>query len=224
MAKLIISRDGNVIDNRFTEQGTITLGSASDNDVKLRGVGVSRHHARIASVANDDILEDLNSANGTRVNGEPIKQRVLKHDDIIEISGFEIRYRNHKAVEGPSFDKTMIIEPTALDVSAVGTGVAVARSKRGQRAGYANRRAASLRNLIAPGDAMIGITQLLRTVGDAASGLAVINARPHGYFITHVTGARPARVNGEPIGSEPRALAHDDVIEVANERLRFVCE
>jgi pSer/pThr/pTyr-binding forkhead associated (FHA) protein len=224
MAKLIISRDGNVIDNRFIEQGTITIGAASDNDLQLRGIGVSRRHARIASVANDDILEDLGSANGTRVNGEPVKQRVLKHDDIIEISGFEIRYRNHKAVDGPSFDKTMIIEPTAIDAEVVGTGEVVARSRRRQRASYANGRAASLRDLNAPSDGMIEIAQLLRTVGDAATSLAVINARPHGYFITHVIGAKPARVNGTAIGSEPRALAHDDLIEVGNERLRFVCE
>ncbi len=224
MAKLIISHDGNVIDNRFIEQGTVTLGCASGSDVRLRGVGVSRRHARITSVANDDILEDLGSANGTKVNGTTVTQRVLKHDDIIEISGFQVRYRNQKAVDGPSFDKTMIIQRAEYESDVSSGSDPVTQGKRRQRASYTNRRAASLRDLQAPANSAIEMTQLLRAVGDAKSSLAVINARPHGYFITHVIGAQAARVNGKVIGSEPRALVHNDVIVLANERLQFVCE
>jgi pSer/pThr/pTyr-binding forkhead associated (FHA) protein len=229
MAKLTISQDGNLIESRFIEHGTMTIGSARDNDVRLAGVGVSRKHARIVSVANDDILEDLDSANGTRVNGESVKQRVLKHDDIVEIAGFQLRYRNQKAQDGPSFDKTMVIAApdfaTTVSASpAESIRASVVRGGYRVRTASASRRAASLRDLQSANNAAVEIPYLLRTVGDAAISLAVINSRPHGYFITHVIGAMPARVNGESIGTGMRKLTHGDVIEVANERLEFVEE
>jgi len=57
--------------------------------------------------------------------------------------------------------------------------------------------------------------------GRADGELAVIARRPHGYFITQVRGWRHARVNGQSIGEEARALAHGDVIDVANQKLEF---
>jgi len=50
----------------------------------------------------------------------------------------------------------------------------------------------------------------------------VINARPHGYFITHVEGKKPARVNGKSIGLQPQPLTPNDVIEVGDEKLLFL--
>jgi pSer/pThr/pTyr-binding forkhead associated (FHA) protein len=222
MAKLIISRDGVVTDTRFIDKPVLRIGSAADNDVRLTSVGISRHHARIASVVNDDILEDLASSNGTRVNGEATRQRVLQNDDIIEIADYQIRYRNHKAVDGPSFDQTMVIQTPGIERDTMMAREAVAHSKRRQRGAYANRRIAALRDLNAPGNNTIELSQLLRGLGEPSSGLAVINARPHGYFIAHVTGPKPARVNGQTLGSEARALLNDDVIEVGSERFQFV--
>jgi hypothetical protein len=223
MAKLIISRDGAIIDTQFIDQPSLAIGSAEDNDVRLQAAGVSRYHARIASVVNDDILEDLGSANGTIVNGEAVRQRVLQNNDVIEIADYQIRYRNHKAVDGPSFDQTMFYRGAAVERNDAAPERAVAQGKP-RRAAYANRRRATLVDLRAPGSEPVEIAQLLRTVGDAERGLAVINARPHGYFITHVTGRAPARVNQQSVGSEPRSLANGDVIEVGGEQLRFVCK
>jgi pSer/pThr/pTyr-binding forkhead associated (FHA) protein len=222
MAKLIISRDGVVTDTLFIDKPILAIGSAADNDVRLTSVGISRHHARIASVVNDDILEDLASANGTLINGESVKQRVLQNDDVIEIADYQIRYRNHRAVEGPSFDQTMVIQTLGIERDTMMTREAVVRSKRKQRGAYASRRTASLRDLRVPEKDSIELSQLLSAVGVASVGLAVINARPHGYFITHVAGPKRARLNGQALGGEARALANDDVIEVGEERLQFV--
>ncbi len=224
MAKIIISRGGAVIDTRFIDQSVLAIGSAVENDLQITSVGVSRRHARISSVVNDDILEDLDSANGTLVNGEPVKQRVLQNDDIIEIADYQIRYRSHKAMDGPSLDKTMVIQSPAVALEGNALPEAVTRSKRKLQNAYANRRKASLRDLRAPERDATELTKLLLAVGDVSIGLAVINARPHGYFITQVVGLKTAKVNGEALGTEPRALANGDVIEVGEERLKFVSE
>src|SRR5258706_6118008 len=99
MAKLVVSLNGRIVGNYFLEQPTFSIGSLDDNDLCLATPGVSRTHARISSLGNDDILEDLNSANGTLVNGKPIATRILQQDDVIEIADYRIRYRSHTAVD-----------------------------------------------------------------------------------------------------------------------------
>jgi pSer/pThr/pTyr-binding forkhead associated (FHA) protein len=225
MAKLIVSQNGEVIENRFLEQSSFTIGSRADNDLCLAAQGVSRSHARITSVGNDDILDDLNSTNGTLVNGKPIARHILKNDDVIEIAGVQIRYRNHKAIDGPSFDRTMIIQASALEGDAPAQPVgayALATAKKELRF-RPGARMGLIRvfNGIHPSKE-IELSQVLHTFGIPGKQLAVINARPHGYFITHVEGKKPARVNGKPIGQQPQPLMPNDVIEVGAEKLLFL--
>ena len=225
MAKLIVSQNGEVIENRFLEQSSFTIGSLADSDLCLTAQGVSRSHARITSVGNDDILDDLNSTNGTLVNGQPITRHILKNDDVIEIAGVQIRYRNHKAIDGPSFDRTMIIQASALEGDApaqpVGAyALATAKKERRLRAGA---RMGLIRVFDGSGPSTeIELTQVLHTFGIPGKQLAVINARPHGHFITHVEGKKPARVNGKSIGQQPQPLTPNDVIEVGEEKLLFL--
>jgi FHA domain len=224
MAKLIVSQNGEILDNRFLDEGSFTIGSLAESDLCLAAQGVSRSHARITSVGNDDILEDLRSTNGTLVNGQPITRHILQNDDVIEIADVQIRYRNHKAVDGPSFDRTMIIQASALvgDAPAQPVGAyALATAKKERRFGAGNRMG-MLRVFNGPHRSkQIELSRVLHTVGIPGKQLAVINARPHGYFITHVEGKKPARVNGKTIGPQPQPLAPDDVIEVGDEQLLF---
>ncbi len=226
MAKLIVSQNGEVIENRFLDpSSSFTIGSRPESDLCLAAQGVSRAHARITSVGNDDILDDLNSTNGTLVNGKPIARHILKNDDVIEIANVQIRYRNHKAIDGPSFDRTMIIQASALEGDApaqpVGAyALATAKKERRFRAG-AHLGLVRVFNGAEPSKE-IELSKVLHTFGIPGKQLAVINARPHGYFITHVEGKKPARVNGKSIGQEPRPLTPNDVIEVGDEKLLFL--
>lgn len=227
MAKLIISQNGEIIDNRFINTSSFTIGGLAESDLCLAVDGISRSHARITSIGNDDILEDLNSTNGTLVNGQPITRHILQNDDVIEIANVQIRYRNHKAVDGPSFDKTMIIqtsvEAPANPAQPVGA-YSLATAKREHRLKPGTRQA-----LIRVFDGIhpnreIALSQVLHTFGISGKQVAVINARPNGYFITHVEGKKPARLNGKSIGHEPVALSSNDTIEVGDEKLLFVLQ
>lgn len=225
MAKLIISQNGEVIENRFLNGASFTIGSLAGSDLCLAVQGISRSHARITSVRNDDILDDLNSTNGTRVNGQPITRHILQNNDVIEIAGVQIRYRNHKAIEGPSFDRTMIIQASAMESNAPAQPVgayALATAKK-ERRFSAGARMGLIRSLNAthPGED-IELTRVLHTFGTPGKQLAVINARPHGFFITHVEGKKPACVNDKPIGLQPQPLMPNDVIVVGDEKLLFL--
>ena len=225
MAKLIVSQNGTVTENRFLNDASFTVGSLPDSDLCLAIAGVSRSHARITSIGNDDILEDLGSTNGTVVNGQPVTRHILQNDDVIEIAGVQIRYRNHKAIDGPSFDRTMIIQASELEHNAPAQPVgaySLATAKRELRLKKRGRL-----GLVRVFDGTqssreIELSEVLHIFGIPGKQLAVINARPHGYFITHVEGKKPARLNGKSIGFEPRALSPHDTIEVGDQKLVFL--
>jgi len=61
----------------------LTIGREEDNDVQLNDERISRFHAKVQEDAGRFILTDLDSTNGTRVNGHPIRLRVLRNGDLI---------------------------------------------------------------------------------------------------------------------------------------------
>jgi predicted component of type VI protein secretion system len=63
----------------------ITIGREEDNHVRLNDERVSRFHAKIQEDAGRVILTDLESTNGTRINGHPVKMRVLQVGDQVLI-------------------------------------------------------------------------------------------------------------------------------------------
>lgn len=225
MAKLIVSHKGEIIESHFLEAPEFSIGSLADNDLCIASDGVSRSHARITSVGHDAILEDLNSTNGTRVNGLPVTRHILQNDDIIEIADTQIRYRNHKAIDGPNFDRTMIIRTSQATPSVAAQAVgayALATAKKALRF----RKSGRLGLVRISADGNVGeeveLSQVLHVFGTPGRQVAVINSRPHGYFITHVEGAEPARLNGRSIGLEPRPLTPEDVIEIDGQKLVFL--
>lgn len=225
MAKLIVSQNGEITGNHFLDASSFTIGSRPDNDLCLNVQGVSRSHARITSVGNDDILDDLGSTNGTLVNGQPVTRHILQNDDVIEIADVQIRYRNHKAIDGPSFDRTMIIQASAMEgnASAQPVGAFALATAKNERRFREGTRMGLIRAFNGKGPSKeIELSRVLHTFGIPGKQLAVINARPHGYFITHVEGKKPARLNGKSIGLQPQLLTPNDVIEVGDEKLLFL--
>ncbi len=224
MAKLILTVDGEVTGNCFIDTPRFTIGTMAGSNLQLNYPGVSRAHAIIISVGNDDILEDMNSTNGTLVNGKKITRHILQHDDVIEIANCQIRYRSHKAVSGPSLDRTMVIkglapEELGIQPQTESQDRAMAK-KKGQSRGAVQIGMVKITNGPEAGK-LIELQRVLRTFGKPGIQVAVINRRPHGYFITHVEGKKSALVNGKPIGNEPYPLAQNDVVSVAGEEMLF---
>ncbi len=73
---------------------TITLGRNPDNHIVVPDQGVSRYHARISWDGSHYVLTDLESANGTFVNGKPVGRApwVLESGDHITLDKFAIRF------------------------------------------------------------------------------------------------------------------------------------
>jgi hypothetical protein len=85
-----------------------------DNDIRIDNAAVSGHHSLVINILNDSFLEDLNSTNGTYVNGKLIKKHALQHDDVITVGHHQLRFVEEQIDEAPEdeFEKTMVIEPS----------------------------------------------------------------------------------------------------------------
>jgi len=73
-------------------QDLLTIGRSDSADIKIDGDYISRIHSRILRIGMDSVIEDADSKNGTRVNGEIIERHVLKHGDLIRVGTANFRF------------------------------------------------------------------------------------------------------------------------------------
>jgi pSer/pThr/pTyr-binding forkhead associated (FHA) protein len=236
-AKLILSLNNSVLGEFPLEKERIILGRKPENDIQVDNLAVSGQHAAIITILNDSFLEDLDSTNGTYVNGKLVKKHALKNGDVVTIGKHELRYINDEASdEDDEFEKTMIIRPGMASHAAA---AAKAEEQHGDDAAGAPAPAAAAAPSVDPQPAAAGLPlgkiqvlsgpgagkelelkKALITLGRPGVQVAVITRRPQGYFITHVEGTHPV-VNGESIGSTARALNNHDVVELAGVKMEF---
>jgi pSer/pThr/pTyr-binding forkhead associated (FHA) protein len=71
---------------------TSTVGRGPDNTIRIEDSTISHHHATVHINGNEVTLRDLNSTNGTRVNGQKIMEARLTHGDAVRFGRIELRY------------------------------------------------------------------------------------------------------------------------------------
>jgi serine/threonine protein kinase len=77
---------------------TTVLGRSQECDLVVRAAEVSKRHCRIVLTADEVVVEDLGSANGTCVNGRPVERAVLADGDRLDLGGhiFQVRLAKRK--------------------------------------------------------------------------------------------------------------------------------
>lgn len=79
----------------------LTIGRTPDNNLALSDSQVSHHHARIIRQPEGFIIEDLNSTNGTFVNGQQVTRQLLHGDDEIQIGQTRLIFQIPSIVPSP---------------------------------------------------------------------------------------------------------------------------
>jgi len=251
MAKLILSLEGQVIREIELNKERMTIGRKPHNDIPIENLAVSGEHAAITTILNDSFLEDLDSTNGTLVNGVAVKKHVLQHNDVIEIGKFRLEYSNPQASqETPDFERTMILrapaappkpaadepgnftrtridnQPLAMEApppaQAPQPPQAPAQAAPIPAAPETPAKMAVIQVLTgANAGKELELTKSLTSLGKPGVQVAVIAKRPHGYFITHVQGASFPVVNGQTLDTQPHLLNDHDIIELAGIKMEF---
>jgi pSer/pThr/pTyr-binding forkhead associated (FHA) protein len=210
MPKMIVSIDGVVIKEVQLTKDRTTLGRRPYNDIVIDNLAVSGEHAVIQLSGHDVSLEDLNSTNGTYVNGKAVKKQMLANNDTIEIGKYKIKYVDEQQEAG--FERTMIIKAGAGGVSAVAPASAAASAAAPAAVKVLTGAAAGR---------MVPLVKVVTTIGKPGVAVAAITKRPHGYVVAHVEGSNKPMLNGAHIGAEPVTLKDGDVLELAGTQMQF---
>jgi len=227
MGKLVVSLDGVVIKEVQITKDKTTLGRRPYNDIVIDNLAVSGEHAVLQMVGGDVFIEDLNSTNGTYINGKAIKKQLLTHNDTVEIGKYKIKYL---VDESSDYEKTMIMRPGSaqpgmgagnpLQAGGVNSGFG---ALGGGAATSAPAQPASIKvlNGAAAGREVV-LTKVVTTVGKPGVQVASITKRPNGYAFAHVEGANKPSINGVPIVGDSVPLRNGDVIELAGTQMQFI--
>jgi len=219
MSRLVLSLNGQTLAEYNMTKERYTVGRLPDNDIRIDNAAVSGHHSLIINILNDSFLEDLNSTNGTYVNGKLIKKHALQHDDVITVGHHQLRFLEDQMDDLPEdeFEKTMVIEPSGAAekqiVEAAHAAEEAARAAQRKRTDDAAARTAApittqnideekaraaslpLAKLQVLSGTFAGreleLTKALTTLGRPGLQVAAISRRADGYFIVHVESGEP---------------------------------
>jgi len=224
MGKLVVSLDGVVIKEVQITKDKTTLGRRPYNDIVIDNLAVSGEHAVLQMVGADVFIEDLNSTNGTYINGKAIKKQLLTHNDTVEIGKYKIKYL---VDESSDYEKTMIMRPGSAQPGMGAGGAIAGQSGFGGLGAPAApppaMQPASIKvlNGAAAGREVV-LTKVVTTVGKPGVQVASITKRPNGYAFAHVEGANKPSINGVPIVGDSVPLRNGDVIELAGTQMQFI--
>lgn len=216
MPKMIVSIDGVVIKEVQLTKDRTSLGRRPYNDIVIDNLAVSGEHAVLQISGNEVYLEDLNSTNGTYVNGKAVKKQLLHHADTVEIGKYKIKYVNEAG--GAGLDKTVGVKPgspgsVSLPVPAM-TPSSPSPAPGSTAAIKVMSGAAAGRE--------VALVKVVTTIGKPGVAVAAITKRQHGFVVAHVEGTDKPYLNGAPIGLEPMTLKNGDLLELAGTQMQFV--
>ena len=237
MARLILTLDGQVLAEYNMNKERYTVGRLPDNHIRIDNPAVSGHHSLIINILNDSFLEDLNSTNGTYVNGKLIKKHALQHGDVITVGHHQLRFVEDDDAQQDEFERTMVIQPSQrpldkiMDARVKAEQAQPSSGTTGQiRAlpeGAQDKQLKKARLQVLSG-AFAGreleLSKALTTLGRPGVQVAAITRRSDGFYIVHVEADRPDNyplVNGTPIGAQARRLVDNDVIQLAGVKMGF---
>ena len=216
MPKMIVSIDGVVIKEVQLTKDRTSLGRRPYNDIVIDNLAVSGEHAVLQMSGTEVHVEDLNSTNGTYVNGKAVKKQLLQNSDTVEIGKYKIKYINEALEAG--FEKTMMMKAGAAGLSAPAFAAAPVAAPS---SGAAPNAAIRVMSGAAAGRE-VPLVKVVTTIGKPGVAVAAITRRPHGFVISHVEGVNMPSLNGSAIGAEPVALKNGDVLELAGTQMQFV--
>lgn len=223
MAKLVLSLQGKVLSEFPLNKEHVTIGRKPDNDIHIDNLAVSGHHAVLHTLYNQSFLEDLDSTNGTFVNGERVGKQAIKDGDVLLIGKHELRYESGPGAaeeEDDPFSRTVMIrnpfgaapKPAAEPPPPAPPAAAPSHAPRAKVAILSGKDTGR----------EFTFTKAVTTFGKKGVQVAAISEKPDGYYISHVEGAASSTVNGEYIGNRSVLLKEYDVLEVAGIKMTFL--
>ncbi len=212
MPKLMLKFEAAFIREVKLEKSSYALGRKPDNDIVLDNPAVSGHHCKLYESGGTWFVEDLNSTNGTFVNGRKVLKAGLKPGDIVTLVKYSLVFGESSLAPEKAPEPQL---PPQRGRPPQG-GIEVLENPADDRKDF---ELTALSTYIGKSAQAAIPYKSGGLFGGGPELAAVITLRPEGYYLNPIKEGY-AKYNGNPL-NEKVMLNDDDVIEVGSTRFRF---
>ncbi len=211
MPKLLLKFEAAFIREVKLDKTSFSIGRKPDNDVVLDNAAVSGHHCKVYEAGGTWFVEDLNSTNGTFVNGRKTLKAGLKPGDNITL----VKYTLVFADDAPAAAPAEVQLPQQKQKTPQGA-LEVLENPADDRKEF---ELTALSTYIGKSSQASVPYKSGGLFGGGPELAAVITMRPDAYYLNPIKEGY-AKYNGNPL-NEKVQLKDDDTIEVGVTRFRF---
>lgn len=219
-AKITLSLNNATIAEHPLQAEVTNIGRRPGSDIQIENAAVSGRHARILLMGNQAFIEDLESTNGTFINGQKVAKQMLQAGDRITIGQHLLTYEVERD-EGDDTEKPRVVRPYAIGLEGP---TPVRQPEPAPVKKETEGRSALLQLMSGPNEGKkMALDQSITRLGKPGEQVAAIARRPQGYFIMHLGGDTPQPVvNGAKVSTQAFKLKHGDVIEVGKVQMKIL--
>lgn len=221
-AKLIVSKNSRELDQIYLERTVLTIGRKHINDLHLDDLSVSGAHAKILTVGNDSFIEDLNSTNGTYVNGSKVQKASLKDQDVVKIGEYELRYLRDTGSVDDDMEKTVILQAGSVSMDDPEKKSTPQHSGMPAASGADDFQAKlTVVNGPSKGKSLL-LSKIITRVKGPNGQNSMISKKEDAYYLLNTLPENLAPyVNGTVVGVGSTRLNDGDIISMGENQLRF---
>ena len=136
MAKLVLLSEGFTGRSHELKVEKTTIGRVDDNTFPIPEASVSSHHCEILLKGDDVVIKDLNSTNGTFINGEQVAESVLKPGQILRVGKIEMRLETAAPAPSAGAAPGALARKPADQTLVIPRGVSLNELEQGSRGGF----------------------------------------------------------------------------------------
>ncbi|HSY09976.1 MAG TPA: FHA domain-containing protein [Candidatus Dormibacteraeota bacterium] len=133
MAKLVILNQGMTGRAHELNVDRTTIGRVEDNTFEIADPSVSSHHCEVHLQGGEFLIRDLNSTNGSFINGEKIAEKVLKPGQVLRLGQVELKLEVEGAAATPSPAPAVPAKKTVDSTMVMPRGVSLSDLESGGR-------------------------------------------------------------------------------------------
>jgi pSer/pThr/pTyr-binding forkhead associated (FHA) protein len=201
----------------------MTVGRHKHNDIVLNHAAVSGEHAVVTTILDDSFLEDLQSTNGTFVNGHRIGKHFLQNKDVIKMAKYHLEFVS----DG--------IRPLAAAAATVPAMPVPPQRPRAPQAAQpvqpAQPAPATIMAELPLGHIEVlngtnagktlSLTKPVTSLGRPGVQVVVIARAVDGYSAAYVEGDKSPLLNGDPMPRQPQRLKTGDILDLSGILMAF---
>ena len=195
------------------DKDVVNIGRSKENEIILDSLRVSRNHARIRRQDEHYVILDLESSNGTFVNGTRVSRSDLADGDVISIHKHTLRFATQSLSPEQAEHEAFNAERTILSTAEPVGVLVVLNGKQQNQEFVIERQETTIGRLKG---STIWLTDWL-----VSKRHAVLRRQGNRFILSDAGSSRGVKVNSVTI-KEPRVLAHGDTIQIGPVPMRFM--